>query len=55
MLKYYFYGSHNCPEELSEVLDKLESLLNNHAMNLLRFAVLTNKRTKKKHSNVWKK
>ena len=47
MLKDYFYGSHNCPEELSEVLDKLENLLNNHTMELLRYTVLTDKRTKK--------
>ena len=47
LLKDYYYGSHNCPEELSEVLDNLESLLNHHAMELLRYAVLTEKRTKK--------
>lgn len=47
MLKEYFYGSHNCPEELSKVLDKLESLVNTHAMELLKYAVFTEKRTKK--------
>ena len=55
MLKDYFYGSHNCPEELSEVLDKLESLLNNHTRELLKYTVLTDKRTKKKQLKNWKK
>ena len=47
MIRNYYYGDHTCPEKLSEIFDQLESVLNPHAMEFLKYAVLTDKKTKK--------
>ena len=47
MLNNYFYCSHMYCEELSSIISELESILPVPGMELLKFAVLTEKRTKK--------
>ena len=47
MLRNYYYNGHIYAEELSDTLNLLGSVLNNHAINLLKNALLTDKTAKK--------
>ncbi len=47
MLRNYFYDNYMYAEELSDILSTLYAILNPRGMELLKYAVLTEKRTKK--------